>query len=62
VDWEGIVSFDDQRDYEPIHPRGTDWAGRIRKLVGPVIALVIAAAKVGVGRVKVSSVFGAIAA
>jgi Zn-dependent protease len=62
VDWEGIVSFDDQRDYEPIHPRGTDWAGRIRKLVGPVIALVIAAAKFGFVLVKFSSIFIAIAA
>jgi len=56
------VSFDDQRDYEPIHPRGTDWAGRIRKLVGPVIALVIAAAKFGFVLVKFSSIFIAIAA
>jgi Zn-dependent protease len=62
VDWEGIVSFDEQRDYEPIHPRGTDWAGRIRKLVGPVIALVIAAAKFGFVLVKFSSIFIAIAA
>ena len=56
------MSFDDQRDYEPIHPRGTDWAGRIRKLVGPVIALVIAAAKFGFVLVKFSSIFIAIAA
>jgi Zn-dependent protease len=62
VDWEGIVSFDEQRDYEPIHPRGTDWAGRIRKLVGPVIALVIAAAKFGFVLLKFSSIFIAIAA
>jgi len=56
------VSFDEQRDYEPIHPRGTDWAGRIRKLVGPVIALVIAAAKFGFVLLKFSSIFIAIAA
>ena len=56
------MSFDEQRDYEPIHPRGTDWAGRIRKLVGPVIALVIAAAKFGFVLVKFSSIFIAIAA
>jgi Zn-dependent protease len=62
VDWEGIVSFEEQRDYEPIHPRGTDWAGRIRKLIGPVIALVIAAAKFGFVLVKFSSIFIAIAA
>ena len=56
------MSFDEQRDYEPIHPRGTDWAGRIRKLVGPVIALVIAAAKFGFVLLKFSSIFIAIAA
>jgi Zn-dependent protease len=62
VDREGIVSFEEQRDYEPIQPRGTDWAGRIRKLVGPVIALVIAAAKFGFVFLKFSSIFIAIAA
>jgi Zn-dependent protease len=62
VDREGIVSFEEQRDYDPIHPRGTDWAGRIRKLIGPVIALVIAAAKFGFVLVKFSSIFIAIAA
>jgi Zn-dependent protease len=62
MDWEGLVSFEEQRDYEPIHPRGTDWAGRIRKLIGPVIALVIAAAKFGFVLVKFSSIFIAIAA
>ena len=56
------MSFEEQRDYDPIHPRGTDWAGRIRKLVGPVIALVIAAAKFGFVLVKFSSIFIAIAA
>src|SRR5207253_3261166 len=62
MDREGIVSFDGERDYEPIQPRGTDWTGRIRKLVGPVIALVIAAAKFGFVLVKFSSIFIAIAA
>ena len=56
------MSFEEHRDYDPIHPRGTDWAGRIRKLVGPVIALVIAAAKFGFVLVKFSSIFIAIAA
>jgi Zn-dependent protease len=62
MDRKGIVSFDEQRDYEPIQPRGTDWAGRIRKLIGPVIALVITAAKFGFVLVKFSSIFIAIAA
>ena len=56
------MSFEEQRDYEPIHPRGTDWAGRIRKAIGPVIALVIAAAKFGFVLLKFSSIFIAVAA
>jgi Zn-dependent protease len=62
MDREGLVSFDGQRDYEPIQPRGTDWAGRIRRLIGPVIALVIAAAKWSFVLLKFSSIFIAIAA
>ena len=62
MDREGIVSFDGQRDYEPIQPRGTDWGGRIRKAIGPVIALVIAGAKWAFVLVKFSSIFIAIAA
>jgi Zn-dependent protease len=62
MDREGIVSFDEQRDYDPIHPRGTDWLGRIRKALGPVIALVIAAAKWSFVLLKFSSIFIAVAA
>ena len=62
MDREGIVSFEEQRDYDPIHPRGTDWMGRIRKAVGPVIALVIAGAKWSFVLFKFSSIFIAIAA
>jgi Zn-dependent protease len=51
-----------ERGYDPIQPRGTDWGGRIRKAVGPVVALVIAAAKFGFVLVKFSSIFIAIAA
>ena len=56
------MSFEEQRDYEPIQPRGTDWGGRIRKAIGPVIALVIAGAKWAFVLVKFSSIFIAIAA
>jgi Zn-dependent protease len=62
MDREGIVSIDGERDYEPIQPRGTDWVGRIRKAVGPVIALVIAAAKFSFVLLKFSSIFIAVAA
>jgi Zn-dependent protease len=62
MDRKGIMSFDEQRDYEPIQPRGTDWAGRIRKSIGPLIALVIAGAKWSFVLLKFSSIFIAIAA
>jgi Zn-dependent protease len=62
VDWEGLVSFEEPRDYDPIHPRGTDWMGRIRKAIGPVIAVVIAAAKFSFVLLKFSSIFIAVAA
>jgi Zn-dependent protease len=62
MDREGIVSIDGERDYDPIQPRGTDWLGRIRKAVGPVIALVIAAAKFSFVLLKFSSIFIAVAA
>ena len=53
---------DAQRDYEPIQPHGTDWRGRIRKAIGPAIALVIAAAKWSFVLLKFSSIFIAVAA
>jgi Zn-dependent protease len=62
MDRKGIVSFNEQRDYEPIQPRGTDWLGRIRKAIGPVIALVIAGAKWSFVLLKFSSIFIAVAA
>ena len=56
------MSLDGQRDYEPVQPRGTDWMGRIRKAIGPVIALVIAGAKWSFVLLKFSSIFIAVAA
>ena len=66
MDRERLVSDFDQRDYErdyePIHPRGADWGGRIRKLLGPLIAVVFALAKWGFVLLKFSSIFIAVAA
>ena len=36
-----------ERDYDPIHPRGTDWRGLVRKIFAPLIFLVGLAAKLG---------------
>jgi Zn-dependent protease len=50
------------RDYEPIHPRGTDWRGRLSKIFGPLVAIVLALAKFSFVLVKFGSIFIAVAA
>ena len=62
MDRQGLVSYEDPRDYEPIQPRGTDWTGRIRKALGPLVAIGIAIAKFGFIFLKFSSIFIAVAA
>jgi Zn-dependent protease len=42
--------MDDQlseRDYEPIHPRGTDWRGLWRRITAPIVVLLGLLAKLG---------------
>jgi Zn-dependent protease len=51
-----------ERGYQPIHPRGTDWRGRLSKLFGPLLAGGIALAKFSFVLVKFSSIFIAVAA
>jgi Zn-dependent protease len=51
-----------QRDYEPIHPRGADWRGRISKITGPLIAAIVALAKFSFVLVKFASIFIAVGA
>ena len=51
-----------ERDYEPIHPGGTDWRKRISRLTGPIVAAVVALAKFSFVVVKFSSIFIAVAA
>jgi len=36
-----------QREYEPVHPRGTDWRGIARKIWAPLVALFALLAKLG---------------
>jgi len=52
----------DYRGYEPIHPRGTDWRGRVQKLLAPAIAAVAALAKFSFVLVKFSFLFVSVAA
>jgi len=58
-DWE---PEEPRRDYEPIHPRGTDWRGRLSRLAGPLVAVVVALAKFSFILIKFSSIFIAVAA
>jgi len=51
-----------ERDYEPIHPRGTDWRGRLSKITGPLVAAIVALAKFSFILVKFASIFIAVAA
>jgi len=50
----------DLRDYDPIHPRGRDWRGTLRRLFAPIVAAVIALAKFSFILVKFSSIFIAV--
>jgi Zn-dependent protease len=54
------MSYDDLRNYDPIHPRGRDWRGTLRRLFGPIIAAAIALAKFSFVLVKFSSIFIAV--
>jgi Zn-dependent protease len=47
----------DLRDYDPIHPRGRDWRGTLRRLFGPLVAGAIALAKFSFLIVKFGSIF-----
>jgi Zn-dependent protease len=44
------------RDYEPLHPRGADWRGALRKLTAPLVFLAGLAAKLG-SLAKLAAVF-----
>ena len=50
------------RDYEPIHPRGTDWRGIFRKIWAPVAAVLGLAVKFGFIFLKFFGIFISIGA
>ena len=45
------------RQYEPLHPRGTDWRGIFRRIWAPIAALIGVAVKFGFVFVKFFSIF-----
>jgi Zn-dependent protease len=60
MDRKGLVSDFDYRDYDPIHPRGTDWRGRLKKMFGPLVAGAVALAKWSFILLKFGSIFIAV--
>jgi Zn-dependent protease len=50
-----------EREYDPIHPRGTDWRGLLRRIWAPIGAAIVLIAKFGFAAVKFFSIFIAVA-
>jgi Zn-dependent protease len=48
------------RDYEPIHPKGTDWRALFRRIWAPIAALIGVAVKFGIAFAKFASIFIAV--
>jgi Zn-dependent protease len=57
-----VSDLEPRRDYEPIQPRGTDWRGRLSKILGPLAALGAFLLKFGILAAKFASIFVAVAA
>src|SRR4051812_39701283 len=49
-----------ERQYDPIHPRGTDWRGFFRRISAPIGAAILLIAKFGFAAVKFGSIFIAV--
>src|SRR3954467_9651003 len=48
---------DMEREYDPIHPRGTDWRGMLRRIWAPIGAAIVVIAKFGFAGLKFFSIF-----
>ena len=49
-----------EREYDPIHPRGTDWRGMLRRIWAPIGAAILLIAKFGFAALKFFSIFIAV--
>src|SRR5918912_289197 len=49
-----------ERQYDPIHPRGTDWRGLFRRIWAPIGATIVLIAKFSFAAVKFFSIFIAV--
>ncbi len=54
--------FEPGREYDPIHPRGTDWRGLFRRLWAPIAVVIGFLIKFGFVAVKFFSIFISVAA
>jgi Zn-dependent protease len=50
-----------ERQYDPIHPHGTDWRGLLRRIWAPIGAAIVLLAKFSFAAVKFFSIFIAVA-
>jgi Zn-dependent protease len=50
------------RDYDPVHPRGTDWRGLLRKIWAPIAVVIGLVVKFGFAVFKFFSIFISVAA
>jgi Zn-dependent protease len=50
-----------ERQYDPIHPRGTDWRGLLRRIWAPIGAAIVLIAKFSFAALKFFSIFIAVA-
>jgi Zn-dependent protease len=53
---------DEWRDYEPVHPRGTDWRGLLQKIWAPIAVVIGLVLKFGFAVFKFFSIFISVAA
>src|ERR671937_2499519 len=51
-----------EREYDPIHPRGTDWPGLLRRIWAPIGAAIVLIAKFSFAALKFASIFISVAA
>src|SRR3954454_21024342 len=49
-----------ERQYDPIHPRGTDWRGLFRRIWAPIGGVILLIAKFSFAAVKFLSIFIAV--
>ncbi len=60
--WAPRPDVEPAHNYDPIQPGGTDWRGRVRKALAPIVAVFVTLAKFSFVLLKFSTIFVAVAA